>query len=195
MLTNEVVDIPDPDKPEGWVFQLMPTWPGTVDTTQTDKDRIAHLKELAKDLAEPWRSAFLWIPDGSAAPASNLMYWVTVPWDNHKGSITLAGDAAHAMPPRMYPMIGFLLFSLTSEDRGQGLNHSIQDAVNLVDAIRSVYEGGNTVGEAITAYDEELVKRGFDEVNTSVQSAILSHDSKKLMEAPVLKQGYVKTEL
>jgi 2-polyprenyl-6-methoxyphenol hydroxylase-like FAD-dependent oxidoreductase len=83
---------------------------------------------------------------------------------------------------------------LTSTDRGQGLNHSIQDAVNLVKALESI-RYGSSLAEAISAYDAELVKRGSDEVRTSVHSAILSHDAKKLMEAPVMKQGYVKTEL
>jgi 2-polyprenyl-6-methoxyphenol hydroxylase-like FAD-dependent oxidoreductase len=83
---------------------------------------------------------------------------------------------------------------LTITDRGQGLNHSIQDAVNLVEALQSV-SNGTSLAEAVSAYDEELVKRGADEVRTSVHSAILSHDAKKLMEAPVMKQGYVKTEL
>ena len=49
--------------------------------------------------------------------------------------------------------------------------------------------------ETIGAYDAELVKRGSDEVKTSVMSAILTHDYAKLMEAPVMKQGYVRTEL
>jgi 2-polyprenyl-6-methoxyphenol hydroxylase-like FAD-dependent oxidoreductase len=83
---------------------------------------------------------------------------------------------------------------LMNSDRGQGLNHSIQDAVNLVKALETVHDG-TTLAEAISAYDVELVKRGSDEVRTSVHSAILSHDAKKLMEAPVMKQGYVKTEL
>jgi 2-polyprenyl-6-methoxyphenol hydroxylase-like FAD-dependent oxidoreductase len=101
VLTDIVADVPDPNKPEGWTFQLMPTWPGLVDTSQTDEERLSHLKEMAKDLAEPWKSAFTWIPEGSTTTASNLMYWATIPWDNQNGSVTLAGDAAHAMPPRM----------------------------------------------------------------------------------------------
>jgi 2-polyprenyl-6-methoxyphenol hydroxylase-like FAD-dependent oxidoreductase len=83
---------------------------------------------------------------------------------------------------------------LTISDRGQGLNHSIQDVVNLIEALQSV-QRGTPLADAISAYDAELVKRGSDEVRTSVHSAILSHDAKKLMEAPVMKQGYVKTEL
>jgi hypothetical protein len=66
--------------------------------------------------------------------------------------------------------------------------------VNLVKALESVQDG-KPLTEAVSAYDAELVKRGSDEVRTSVHSAILSHDAKKLMEAPVMKQGYVKTEL
>jgi 2-polyprenyl-6-methoxyphenol hydroxylase-like FAD-dependent oxidoreductase len=80
-------------------------------------------------------------------------------------------------------------------DRGQGLNHSIQDAANLVQAITNVTSGKGTLSDEIDSYDAEVVKRGADEVKTSVQSAILTHDYAKLMDAPVMKQGYVKTEL
>jgi hypothetical protein len=44
--------------------------------------------------------------------------------------------------------------------------------------------------EAIDKYDAEVVKRGSDEVETSVKSAIFIHQT--AMEAPVLTQGYVK---
>jgi hypothetical protein len=95
-----VVDIPDPDKPENWVFQLMPTWPGKIPSGQTDAERLSILKKFAEDFAEPWKSTFLWIPDGTPAPGSDLAFWETIPWDNHNGTVTLAGDSAHAMPPR-----------------------------------------------------------------------------------------------
>lgn len=84
---------------------------------------------------------------------------------------------------------------LTETDRGQGLNHSIQDALNVVEALKAVSQGASTLSESISAYDAELVKRGSDEVNTSVQSAIMTLNSAKLMESPLMKQGFVKSEL
>jgi 2-polyprenyl-6-methoxyphenol hydroxylase-like FAD-dependent oxidoreductase len=94
-----VADVPDPDRPETWVFQLMPSWTGPYNPDQTDAERLAFLKDKAQYFAEPWKSAFLWIPDGTPFPCSNMTHWVTIPWDNRKGMVTLAGDAAHAMPP------------------------------------------------------------------------------------------------
>lgn len=188
------MDAPDPNKPENWVFQFMPSWPGPEQKDQTDKDRIALLKNWAEDFAEPWKSAFLWIPEDTVAPATNLTYWATSPWNNQNGTVTLAGDAAHGMPPRT-SIPKNSLTTANKIDRGQGLNHSIQDVVNFVNAIKNVQAGEATLSDAVNAYDAELVKRGFDEVTTSVQSAVLLHDVKKLMQAPLMKQGYVKTEL
>jgi len=39
------------------------------------------------------------ILDTTQAFNDRLYYLVLVPWDNHGGRITLAGDAAHPMPP------------------------------------------------------------------------------------------------
>lgn len=44
-------------------------------------------------------------------------------------------------------------------------------------------------------YDEDLVRRSADEVKTSVMSAVMVHDFEKLMQSPVMKQGYVKAEI
>jgi hypothetical protein len=67
--------------------------------------------------------------------------------------------------------------------------------VNLVEAICKVDNEHFSLSDTIDKYDAEVLKRGADEVKTSVQSAILTHDYAKLMEAPVMKQGYVRTEL
>jgi hypothetical protein len=90
-LTNLVIDVPDPEKPEGWVFQVAPSWAGEETPNQSDEDKLANLKKIAQDFAEPWKSAFLWLPEGTPTPQSNLGFWITIPWDNHNGTVTLAG--------------------------------------------------------------------------------------------------------
>jgi 2-polyprenyl-6-methoxyphenol hydroxylase-like FAD-dependent oxidoreductase len=86
--------------------------------------------------------------------------------------------------------------SLTSPDRGQGLNHCIVDATNIVKALVSTQapENPTSLASAITAYDEELVKRGADEVETSRKNALLVHDFNKFMDSPVMKVGYAKAK-
>lgn len=141
-------------------------------------------------MAEPWKSSILWIPeDTEIPPPSNVAYWPTVEWDNKNGLITLAGDAAHPLPPH----------------RGQGLNHCIQDISNLLIAILSVSPSNaeessedskptTTQTSAISAYDAELVKRGGEEVENSRKNSMLVHDFEKFMDSPILKQGYARTK-
>lgn len=89
-------------------------------------------------------------------------------------------------------------------DRGQGLNHCIQDISNLLTAILSLptvpsstipsteSPVTNTQASAISAYDAELVKRGAEEVENSRKNSMLIHDFEKFMNSPVLKQGYAR---
>jgi len=78
----------------------MPSWNGVRDLAMDDAARLAKLKEIAETLAEPWKSELKWIPDGTAVADNAVSYWVTTKWDNMNGMVTLAGDAAHPMPPR-----------------------------------------------------------------------------------------------
>jgi 2-polyprenyl-6-methoxyphenol hydroxylase-like FAD-dependent oxidoreductase len=64
--------------------------------------RIADLKKRTSVICEPFRSAVAWLPDDTEIKYNKIAYWHPVPWDNHNGSVTLAGDAAHPMTPRMY---------------------------------------------------------------------------------------------
>jgi 2-polyprenyl-6-methoxyphenol hydroxylase-like FAD-dependent oxidoreductase len=176
-LWTSVQDVPDPDKPETWEFQVMPSWRGIRDPALDDSGRLKKIKEFASLLAEPWKSELLWIPEGTPVADNAVSYWITSPWDNADGSITLAGDSAHPLPPH----------------RGQGLNHCICDAVNFVKAVKAVHASPANREEAISAYDRELVMRGSEEVQVSLKSAIMVHDWEKLMESPVMKKGYVKS--
>ncbi len=157
----------------------MPTWLDDGKEHFGGAEGLAELKDIAHSLAEPWRSSILWIPDDAEIPQpSRVAYWPTEAWDNFEGRMTLAGDAAHPLPPH----------------RGQGLNHCIADVANLLKAIKSIAEGANQK-ETIDAYDAELVKRGAEEVESSRKNSLLVHNFEKFMESPMLRQGCAKSRV
>ena len=88
-----------PDHPESWIFHLAMAWRGEAQHELSYAERLAIIKEKAAGLAEPARSSFLWIPEGTQVHKADISYWITESWDNHQGRLTLVGDAAHPMPP------------------------------------------------------------------------------------------------
>lgn len=66
----------------------------------TAAERLRYFKEKTSKFVEPWRSAAAWVKDDTQIPAEPCITWNVVPWDNHKGMATLAGDAAHPVTPR-----------------------------------------------------------------------------------------------
>lgn len=92
--------MPDgPDHPESWVFHMAMAWRGQDDDDLSYKERLALIKEKAKGLGDPARSAFMWMPDDTEVHKADISYWVPQAWDNYQGRLTLIGDAAHPMPP------------------------------------------------------------------------------------------------
>ena len=95
-----VSSMPDgPDRPETWVFHLAMAWLGDPDHSLSYTERLAMIKERATGLGEPARSAFTWIPEETLVHKADISYWISQPWDNRGGRLTLVGDAAHPMPP------------------------------------------------------------------------------------------------
>ncbi|KAI9857757.1 MAG: hypothetical protein M1824_004713 [Vezdaea acicularis] len=172
-----IQEVPDPEKPEDWKFQLVTSWLGTPDTALSSAEGLALVKKKASVLADPFKSANLWIPEGTPISFDRLSYWATIPWDNHGGRVTLAGDAAHPMPPH----------------RGQGLNHAICDADHFVNALVKVHKGESSLAEVIGEYDEELVPRGAEEVISSKQNALMLHDWNRLMDSPLMTRSLERT--
>jgi hypothetical protein len=97
---DSVQDMPDPDKPETWTFQVGSSWLGQRDANLSNEERLKNVKIAASELSEPFRSANLWMPEDTIVNTDPIAYWVPIPFETHQGRITLCGDAAHPLPPR-----------------------------------------------------------------------------------------------
>ncbi|KAH6671677.1 hypothetical protein B0J14DRAFT_594172 [Halenospora varia] len=128
---------------------------------RTSAERIAAMKQRAEGFAEPLLSMIMDIPDDSTtATGLRLADFPCMPWDNTNGSITLAGDAAHAMT--MY--------------RGEGANHGILDAALLLDQLKQIYAGEISQEAGLKIYEAEMRERTHAAVLRSRQAAFDGHD-------------------
>lgn len=83
-----------------YLLQINLSWPvkGPEDELAEDNaDRLAYIKERAQPLAPVLRKAIDDIPNDSEVLEIKLADWECLDWDNLDGTVTLAGDAAHAM--------------------------------------------------------------------------------------------------
>ncbi|KAI4176179.1 MAG: hypothetical protein LQ343_001223 [Gyalolechia ehrenbergii] len=179
-------DAPDSSDPESWVFFHYISFPEPREQISKNKspaDHIAHQKQLAKQYADPFKTAFEWLADDSTtAWYGKLQHWDPGDpdhhWDNKGGRVTLAGDAAHPM----------------TFQRGQGLNHAVTDSSKLCKAIMDIWkvsQGPNaeTKARCIQEYETEMIKRGSDEVRLGEMNTKMLHDWEKVMQSPVMQKG------
>lgn len=118
-----VHDASNPNRPEDWVFMHYITFfePSGLVSHKSTAEHITHQKQLVSEFYDPVKTIYEAMSDDSTtAWYIKLQQWdPQAPghqWDNHGGRVTLAGVAAHPM----------------TFQRGQGLNHSIMDASELV---------------------------------------------------------------
>ncbi|KAF5349663.1 hypothetical protein D9756_008963 [Leucocoprinus leucothites] len=146
-----VQNVEDPEKPETWSFHVCRIFKSKTEALEGD-EAIAQMKNMSKDVCEPFRSSIEWTPSGSQCFTTQMNYWITTPWDNRGSRVTLAGDAAHAMLPA----------------RGQGMNHALEDVDKLVAQLVRVKEG-MPLQEALKTYEDEIFERGPRAVLTSLE--------------------------
>ncbi|KAI8689789.1 FAD-binding-3 domain-containing protein [Fusarium sp. Ph1] len=176
---QSISNMPDgPDHPESWIFHMAMAWMGDSNHKLSYPERLALLKQRAAGMGEPARSAFLWLPEDTEVHKADISYWITKPWNNHDGRITLIGDAAHPMPPY----------------RGQGLNHCICDTSYLMAGLESVFRGETELHDAIEVYEADVIPRGQEEVKCSVENGYMLHDWKKVEASPVFTRGFKPME-
>lgn len=140
---------------------------------QTNRLRVANMKERAQGFAGPIRRLFDGIPDDiEPVTVITLADFPVLDWLSHS-NVTLAGDAAHAMT--MY--------------RGEGANHGILDAALLIDQLAKVRSGEINQKQAIQAYEEEMKPRGEAAVLKSRQACVEGHQWERITEESPLVGG------
>jgi 2-polyprenyl-6-methoxyphenol hydroxylase-like FAD-dependent oxidoreductase len=85
---------------ERYRAQICMSWPvrgPEDDVATTDNARLANMKRRAQGFVPFLQEAVDRIPEGTPVTEIKLADWECLPWDNHQGRVTLAGDAAHAM--------------------------------------------------------------------------------------------------
>ncbi|OAL36801.1 hypothetical protein AYO20_03856 [Fonsecaea nubica] len=178
---NSIQDVTDPDKPDTWLFQNLLSWPGAPrpEDLPDQASRLKFWRDQIPKYAEPFATIGKELPDDLVFPTDRTVVWKPdMDWSQSPlwPRVTIAGDAAHAIPPF----------------RGQGLNNALQDAAKLIDEIREWRAGNKTLGEAIADYEKEMKERALLEMKISILQAETVHNWDRLMEAPFIKHGMNK---
>lgn len=77
--------------------------------------------------------------------------------------------------------------------RGQGLNHSVTDAANLCEAIKRMAAGDDRQA-TMTAFEDEMIKRGGAEVRDCTANTAMLHDWERVRQSPLFTKGMSKTQ-
>lgn len=194
-----LLDKPDLDKPETWIFYILATWPREEEDYLGDRSIVDELKLRMDGWADPYKSAVEWIPDGIQAKAVPFRIWRPTKWDNREGRVTLSGDAAHSMTfrkcskPSPFLDLHKQLNSLMPSDRGQGANNAVRDSERFVKAMMAVKDGKKTLTQAVNDYDEDVITRGSEEVEVSRIQTDALHDHANFFNSPIMKHGIKPT--
>ena len=181
MWWQSIQDVKDPEQPETWLFQNCLSWIGKpyVEDFPDRESRLAFWKEKAQLFADPWKTVGRDFPEDLPIVTDRTTVWTpNMDWSKTEfGSrVTLAGDAAHTMPPH----------------RGQGLNNALQDAAELVEQLKAVKSGEKSLSGAVGAYEKDMKERTLVEIPISVAQARMVHNFDTLLNAPFFKHGMNK---
>lgn len=161
--------------------QILVSWPyrpnfmghdEPLETPENNRDRVALMKQISSNWADPFRSIVHAIPDDAEIKPITLEDWVPPleHWNDVPGSgrVVLVGDSAHAMT--MY--------------RGEAANHGITDVHVLLSEILPViaFEGVDEkkLQTACDNYTQRMVERTAPAVLNSRQACLDAHVYKNI---------------
>ncbi|KAL1610871.1 hypothetical protein SLS59_000508 [Nothophoma quercina] len=126
----------------------------------TNDERLTVIRNTAQDFAEPFRSFLSLVPDDANVKQLDLDDWAFPNNSSATGSITLVGDAAHAMTK-------FL---------GAGANHAIVDVLELKQMVLSKLPSATRLRLNIQKYQQSMADRTLPTVLASRQACLEAHD-------------------
>jgi 2-polyprenyl-6-methoxyphenol hydroxylase-like FAD-dependent oxidoreductase len=174
MFMVSIQDVPDPARPETWQFQMLISWRGGPSPADfaDQAARTAFVKSWAPDYTEPWRTILGAIPDDAQFGIDSITHWKPFDWSSSPlaGRVTLAGDAAHPLPPY----------------RGQGLNVGLEDAAQLTDGLPLVGDPAVDLPGVVERYEEEMIARALRELPISPFAAEIAHDFERVVSPQML---------
>ncbi|CAG8376370.1 unnamed protein product [Penicillium salamii] len=177
MLWVSAQHIGDPVDPKTWTFLVIISWPGPPrwgdEALAEQVARTAHLKAMAPEYAQPWRTIIENIPNDIKFGTDKLSSWQPFDWSKtafFADVTTLAGDAAHPFPPY----------------RGQGLNMGLEDAAELATELAQLSFVPEGLAAAVQRYEEGMLARAHREFPLSKKSASVVHDFNRIVSAYAL---------
>ena len=198
---------------DSFTCQILISWPvrpekGLPEVPVTAGDRLALMKHLSRDWADPFHSIIEAIPDNAEPTTLRLEDWPPPlhprehGWDNVGGRVTLAGDSAHAMTMQVYSPNDQDYGADTVHDRyrGKAFNHGLRDLQVLVHELEPLYNKGNpfTTDQrktAIDAYEADLCSRGRPAVLASRRACLDAHMQEGINEkSPLMARRAIKLE-
>ena len=189
-----MTDILNEADPKTWIFQIALTlnasstdtlWSQQPSLSQSQQSCREFISSISKFFVDPWKLVSDNLPLKTQFPYEPYLYWKPIPWNTRGGRVTLAGDAAHTLPPH----------------RGQGYNNSLLDCVNLVSVLKEVDMSGDSsketnrhrLEEAVNRYNQEMIERMRPEVESSIQAMDAASNFEKIMQHPLAKLGLDKS--
>lgn len=132
--------------------------------------------EMKLTISQPCGSAIQRMPKDVVIYFSEHSYWEPSNCGSRSGRMTLAGDAAHAMPP----------------NRGQDCDHAINDAISFAQAVEATADGAER-SFAMQSYSDGVVVRGFKETLLSRETAFKTGDYDNFKDHGTTRHGLARS--
>ncbi|KAJ5131698.1 hypothetical protein N7448_005856 [Penicillium atrosanguineum] len=163
--------------------QIIVSWADSKDITlpSDNSDRVALMKKLTDNWAEPFRSLVQNLPEDIEARSIRVEDWLFQPGRTnvHARAVTL-GDAAHTMT----------MF------RGEGANNAIYDVLDLVKRVDMRNSNRSFEFEALStslaAFEKDIFARVEPSVLKSRQACLDAHQFSKIAGSPLVTERKIQ---
>ncbi|KAL1964907.1 hypothetical protein VTN77DRAFT_6260 [Rasamsonia byssochlamydoides] len=149
-----------------YLCQIVMSWPTAkgIAIPASNEERIAVMRQLAADWAEPFRSLVQNIPADAEATSINIDDWLPDAGAHGRGRMLLMGDAAHTMT----------MF------RGEGANQAVADVNDFALRLAAKLKPGSDVSlqelrALIDEYEDDVLKRVQTTVEDSRRACLHAH--------------------